>query len=140
MKQGTAAGIPETWTHYPSVEDARAGAKLMYHNDRVLRAIAQLLSEDKRASDFLARYGGEEFTLILPNASLADAYQRMEQLRNDIKRLHLQHRGKPMPQFTGSFGIAIFPEHGSTIETLLKAADEALYRAKKLGRDRIVTA
>jgi hypothetical protein len=40
MKQGTAAGIPETWTHYASVEDARAGAKLMYHNDRVLRVMA----------------------------------------------------------------------------------------------------
>jgi hypothetical protein len=39
MKQGTAASIPETWTHYPSAEDARAGAKLMYHNDRVLRVM-----------------------------------------------------------------------------------------------------
>ena len=40
MKQGTASGIPETWTRYASVEDARAGAKLMYHNDRVLRVMA----------------------------------------------------------------------------------------------------
>jgi hypothetical protein len=39
MKQGTAASIPQTWTHYASVEDARAGAKLMYHNDRVLRVM-----------------------------------------------------------------------------------------------------
>jgi hypothetical protein len=39
MKQGTAAGIPETWTHYLSVDDARAGAKVMYHNDRVLRVM-----------------------------------------------------------------------------------------------------
>jgi hypothetical protein len=39
MKQGTAASIPETWTHYASPEDARAGAKLMYHNDRVLRVM-----------------------------------------------------------------------------------------------------
>ena len=39
MKQGTASGIPETWTHYASVEDARAGAKVMYHNDRVLRVM-----------------------------------------------------------------------------------------------------
>lgn len=39
MKQGTASSIPETWTHYSSVEDARAGAKLMYHNDRVLRVM-----------------------------------------------------------------------------------------------------
>jgi hypothetical protein len=40
MKQGTAASIPETWIRYPSVEDARAGAKLMYHDDRVLRVMA----------------------------------------------------------------------------------------------------
>ena len=39
MKQGTAASLPETWTHYPSVDSARAGAKLMYHNDRVLRVM-----------------------------------------------------------------------------------------------------
>jgi hypothetical protein len=39
MKQGTAAGISETWTHYPSAADARIGAKLMYHNDRVLRVM-----------------------------------------------------------------------------------------------------
>jgi hypothetical protein len=39
MKQGTAASLPETWTHYPSVESARAGAKSMYHNDRVLRVM-----------------------------------------------------------------------------------------------------
>jgi hypothetical protein len=39
MKQGTAAGIPETWTHYPSIDGARAGAKLMYQNDRVLRVM-----------------------------------------------------------------------------------------------------
>ena len=39
MKQGTAASLPETWTHYPSLDDARAGAKTMYHNDRVLRVM-----------------------------------------------------------------------------------------------------
>ena len=39
MKQGTAASLPETWAHYPSVEDARDGAKVMYHNDRVLRVM-----------------------------------------------------------------------------------------------------
>ena len=40
MKQGTAASVPETWTRYQSIEDARAGAKVMYHNDRVLRVMA----------------------------------------------------------------------------------------------------
>ena len=45
MKQGTAASLPETWTHYPSVEAAHAGAKLMYHNDRVLRVMVVTDSE-----------------------------------------------------------------------------------------------
>ena len=45
MKQGTAASLPETWTHYPSVEAAHAGAKLMYHNDRVLRVMVVADSE-----------------------------------------------------------------------------------------------
>jgi hypothetical protein len=45
MKQGTAAGIPETWTHYPSIEGAREGAKLMYHNDRVLRVMVVVDSQ-----------------------------------------------------------------------------------------------
>lgn len=45
MKQGTAASLPETWTHYPSVAEAQAGAKLMYHNDRVLRVMVVTDSE-----------------------------------------------------------------------------------------------
>jgi diguanylate cyclase (GGDEF)-like protein len=108
--------------------------------DKALRRLSLLLKANMRGSDIICRYGGEEFTLILPDASMLDAFQRMEQLRKDIKQLVIQHHGKSMDQFSGSFGIAVFPEHGSTGETLLKAADEALYRAKQSGRDRVLTA
>jgi diguanylate cyclase (GGDEF)-like protein/PAS domain S-box-containing protein len=108
--------------------------------DKALRRLSLLLKASIRGSDIICRYGGEEFTLILPDASLTDALLRMEQLRKDIKQLAIQHQGKSMNRFTGSFGIAVFPEHGSTGETLLKAADEALYRAKQSGRDQVLTA
>lgn len=108
--------------------------------DEALRQFSALLQVKVRESDIVCRYGGEEFTLILPNAHLSDALHRMEQLRKDIKQLEIRHQGKSLPQFTASFGIAIYPEHGSTGEALLKAADEALYRAKQSGRDRVLTA
>jgi len=105
-----------------------------------LRWLSLLLKASIRGSDIICRYGGEEFTLILPDASVTDALQRMEQLRKDIKQLAIRHQGKSMNQFSGSFGIAVFPENGSTSEALLKAADEALYRAKQAGRDQVMTA
>jgi diguanylate cyclase (GGDEF)-like protein len=108
--------------------------------DKALRRLSLLLKARIRGSDIICRYGGEEFTLILPEASLTDAVQRMEQLRTDIQQLAIPHLGRSMDQFTGSFGIAAFPEHGATSEALLRAADAALYRAKQSGRDRVMTA
>ena len=108
--------------------------------DKVLQELSLLLKASVRGADILCRYGGEEFTMILPGASLSDALQRMEHLRDDIKRMIIQHAGLTLAQFTGSLGIAVYPEHGSTRDALLKAADEALYRAKRSGRDRIETA
>jgi len=122
--------------HFKSINDAFG------HDggDKALRWLSLLLKASIRGSDIICRYGGEEFTLILPDASLTDALQRMEQLRKDIKQLAIRHQGKSMNQFSGSFGIAVFPENGSTGEALLKAADEALYRAKQAGRDQVMTA
>jgi diguanylate cyclase (GGDEF)-like protein len=108
--------------------------------DAVLRQVGKLLMTNIRASDIACRYGGEELTLILPDATLSDTYRRAEQIREAIKTLTLEHRGELLGVITASLGIACFPTAGLTGEDLIRAADTALYRAKALGRDRVITA
>lgn len=90
-----------------------------------------------RREDVACRYGGEEFVLIFPDAPLETTTQRAEQLREEARSLQVQHYGHPLGNVTISVGVAGFPEHGATTAALLRAADEALYRAKTEGRDRV---
>jgi diguanylate cyclase (GGDEF)-like protein/PAS domain S-box-containing protein len=108
--------------------------------DTLLRALGNFLKQRTRGQDVACRYGGEEFAFILAGATLDAARQRAEILREELKLLQVQHAGQLLGTITLSIGIAAFPEHASNAETLLKAADDALYRAKKEGRDRIVVA
>ena len=106
--------------------------------DVVLRTLGQFLKENIRGSDIVCRYGGEEFLLILPEACIADAKQRAEQLRQGIRQLDIQYQDSSLGPVTISLGVACFPEHGSTGEALIRAADAALYCAKRRGRDRTI--
>ncbi len=108
--------------------------------DAVLREVGALLQSKVRAVDVACRYGGEEFVLILPEASLENTQRRAEQLRESAKRHHISHEGTPIGTVTLSLGAAVFPDHGTTAEAVLRAADAALYRAKVAGRDRVVIA
>ena len=108
--------------------------------DSALRLVAAILDKKTRGSDIAFRYGGEEFALIMPGISANAAYQRMEQLRQEMKQISLKYRKNSVPAITCSIGIATFPEHGTTSETILKAADTALYRAKNNGRDQVFLA
>lgn len=108
--------------------------------DAVLRQVGELLMKNIRGSDIACRYGGEELTLILPDATLSETYRRAEQIREAIKNLVLEHRGELLGIITASLGIACYPTSGVTGDDLIRAADAALYRAKALGRDRVVTA
>jgi len=108
--------------------------------DALLREFGNFLRAHVRGEDVACRYGGEEFTLILPEASLEVTRQRAEHLRGDIKHLHAQYHDQPLGAVALSLGVAVFPDHGSTGEVVLKAADAALYRAKGEGRDRVVVA
>ena len=108
--------------------------------DTILRELGSLLQSKVRGEDIACRYGGEEFTLILPEATIAGTRQRAEQIRGVVKRLKLRHRDHPLGRVTVSLGIAMYPNHGPTGEDVLRAADEALYRAKAEGRDRVVVA
>jgi len=108
--------------------------------DQVLREVGALLNVRIRGGDIACRYGGEEFTLILPEMPLAAVRQRVDVLRLGISQFDLRHRGRSLGTITISAGIAMFPEHGTTGEMLLDAADRALYRAKAAGRDRVAEA
>lgn len=108
--------------------------------DSVLRALANLFRTHTRGEDVACRYGGEEFTMILPDASLEATQRRALELREAARQIVPQFRGQSLERVTLSVGVASFPEHGTTGESLLRAADSALYRAKEGGRDRVEVA
>jgi len=91
-----------------------------------------------RKSDIVCRYGGDEFVFVLPDSSLADAQQRVDQIRALVKELPTQNGGPPQDAISVSAGIASAPEHGSTAAELLEAADHAMYAAKHAGGNRVV--
>jgi diguanylate cyclase (GGDEF)-like protein len=108
--------------------------------DAVLKAVASELQSSIRGGDIACRMGGEEFAIMMPGASLRIARQRAEELRAAIAALRLRHAQVDLPAVSLSCGVAAFPEHGVTADALLRAADQALYRAKEAGRNRVESA
>jgi len=107
--------------------------------DALLRKFGRALRGHLRKSDISCRYGGDEFLLILPDSSILDTQQRLEQLRLSLKSLQIHYGEQVLGMITLSAGIAQSPEHGATTAELLRAADEGLYAAKEAGGDRTVT-
>ena len=105
--------------------------------DALLREIGKMLQTEMRGGDLACRYGGEEFTIILPGASLAHATAIAETLREAVRYLKIEYDGRIIGAITASFGVASYPTHGITWETVLHAADTALLSAKQT-RDRVV--
>ena len=108
--------------------------------DAFLQEFGAFLRANVRSEDVPCRYGGEEFIVILPEASLEDTYKRATQLRDGLSGMKLQRRGQSIGPITVSQGVAGFPDHGASAVQILQAADAALYRAKRGGRDRVVVA
>jgi len=104
--------------------------------DRVLRALAARMSEVVRANDVLARFGGEEFAAILPATTLPQAVQCAERLRVAAEALTVVSGERDRIRFTISLGVAHFQDEESS-ESLIRAADAALYAAKREGRNRV---
>ncbi len=108
--------------------------------DAMLQAMARFFQIQIRLEDTPCRYGGDEFVLILPESSLEDTYKRAEQLRQGIQKIPVDHAGRKLAPVTISLGIAGCPEHGTTVEEILLAADKAMFHAKQEGRDRSMIA
>lgn len=105
--------------------------------DLVLRHLAVEMKRNVRNSDLACRYGGEEFALVLPEISREDAIERCETLRLSVSRLQIRYGGQPLGPVSISLGLAWFPDDGEQPDTLLHAADTALYQAKHAGRNRL---
>lgn len=108
--------------------------------DVLLREMGAFLQHSLRGDDIACRYGGEEFTLILPETSRETLQQRAEQICAEVRKLKFPARNNRTGGVTVSIGLAMYPEHGVTMNELLSAADAALYRAKEEGRDRVAMA
>ncbi len=103
--------------------------------DQVLAQFAQLIGSSLRATDRLARYGGEEFVVVLPHLHCSEARDAAERLRRIIADTPFSEH---QLQVTASFGVAEFTAEDPGSHSLIKRADEALYTAKHLGRNRVV--
>ena len=108
--------------------------------DTVLRETASFLAKSIRIEDIVCRFGGEEFVVILPTADQNASQARAERIRSKLRELTVLHQGQSLGMITVSVGVAALPQHGTSPRELLDAADAALYRAKREGRDRVVVA
>jgi diguanylate cyclase (GGDEF)-like protein len=106
--------------------------------DVLLQALGHFFLSHVRGEDVACRYGGEEFILLLPGSSVEETRHRAEELREKVHFMNVDFRGQSLGTITLSMGVSVFPKHGTTPEELVQNADQALYRAKSEGRDRVI--
>ena len=107
--------------------------------DLVLKALAASIQDALRASDTLGRLGGEEFAVLLPETGLEEAVAVAERIREFVESRPIEVPGQQVLHVTVSVGAASKPPGCEDCDSLLKQADEAMYRAKKTGRNRVCT-
>ncbi len=109
--------------------------------DRYIVEVASVFQKCLRESDIIARYGGDEFTILLPETEKEKAMELAESIRATVEQLDfLKNIEGPDLPLSVSLGLAVFPNHCTTLDDLKKLADEALYRAKESGRNKVVAA
>ncbi len=113
--------------HFKAINDSHGHLA----GDEVLRSLARVLQGEVRDMDVVARYGGEEFVVVLPDCGLTDALRVGERVRAAVAV------ATGLPGVTVSGGVATLPDHADTGVGLVAAADEAMYSAKRSGRDRL---
>lgn len=122
--------------HFKSVNDVYGHDA----GDQVLIELANILNKRLRGSDSAFRFGGEEFVILFPETDYKGAMECLEDIRNTLENTQISHNGTNLRTITMSGGLAQYPAHGKDEQALLKAADDALYKAKEAGRNNIQTA
>ena len=105
--------------------------------DSALKAVADRLARHFRDSDVVCRFGGEEFVIIMAGSSAQAACDKAAELARAIRSMPVEHGGTDLGHVTISVGVASWPECSKSPDSLLGLADQALYRAKAAGRDRV---
>lgn len=105
--------------------------------DEVLRLVADAIRDSIRPYDLAARYGGEEFTVVVPGSGPDGLEAAAERIRRRVESIELETRSGRRRHITVSIGCAVYPENAPDAPTLLRAADVAMYRAKRSGRNRV---
>ena len=132
-KNTSASLIMMDLDHFKSFNDLH-GHEI---GDRILRHFAKTMSLTMRETNLAARYGGEEFVILLPDTNAKTCMLVAERIRRAVERMIVpSSTDKPLPKITVSLGIAVYPDHGRSLEELLSASDKALYESKRLGRNR----
>ena len=106
--------------------------------DEVLRQLARVLTDTRRANDVVARYGGEEFAVILVDTAKFTAAKVAERVRERVAAHDFSDAAQKAGKISVSVGVATFPEDGTDAEVLVRSSDTALYAAKRAGRNRVV--
>jgi len=119
--------------HFKRFNDSHGHAA----GDSVLKAVSEIFRTSVRAEDIACRYGGEEFTIILPDVTRQVAYDRADTIRRAVAALRVPLLGEMLDGFSVSVGVALYPGDGESAELLLSRADQALYRAKRAGRNQV---
>jgi diguanylate cyclase (GGDEF)-like protein len=122
--------------HFKRINDSLGHAA----GDMVLRELARFLQTTVRGEDVVCRYGGEEFALVLPDAPLEIVEQRAANICQAVRGLRLVYNGHELNALTISIGVAAYPIHGPSSEMLIRSADDALYAAKRAGRNQVCLA
>jgi diguanylate cyclase (GGDEF)-like protein len=116
--------------HFKQINDQYGHGR----GDDALAAVGAVLSATVRTSDFAGRYGGEEFLVLLPDTDTEGARRLAEKVRETIASIRISTVDR---KITMSVGIAVLPDHALDADSLVRAADRALYLAKSSGRDRV---
>ena len=119
--------------HFKSINDRFGHAA----GDKTLQVVSKFLKQSLSENDFIARWGGEEFVMLLPQAQMADIDKKLNEVRTKLAAMPFKFKQEKV-KITASFGATCFNDNDTT-ETVFERADEYLYKAKRNGRNLVVT-